>query len=352
MPQRIIIRAPNHLGDSVMALPMISETREAYPNSQVTVLAPEGLADFYVGNSGVDRIMTIPSRYVHGLAGVMHLRDRVRAEAFDIGYVLPLSFSAASAFALAGVKERIGYIADGRRLLLTKPMPLPHPINEEHRSKVYFDLLRRSTGAQFEFHPPRLLLSDEDLAIRQELLAKFSIDPNETYVAIGFRSAAESRRWGEFRYGELCEWISAALKARVVLLGSIDDAAEGERIAQKIANDAVINLAGKTSVRELMAVLGGAILMVGDDSGVAHVAAAVGTPVIALFGAGDPKETGPLASKREIVRADHVDCLGCVKNQCPLKKEQFMRCMRELPLDRVIFAIRELVPHRPSPNVS
>jgi len=114
MSSNILIRVPNHLGDCVMALPMISEAREAHPGSTVSILVPEHLSELFSKNPGVDDILTIPTKYVHGLMGMLRIRDIISPGDYDVGYVLPPSFGAASAFKLAGVKTRIGYIADGR----------------------------------------------------------------------------------------------------------------------------------------------------------------------------------------------------------------------------------------------
>ncbi|HOZ08362.1 MAG TPA: hypothetical protein PKW75_08755, partial [candidate division Zixibacteria bacterium] len=124
MAEKIVIRTPNHLGDCIMALPMISQTREAYPGAGVTLVAPRHLAALYRPNPDIDGILELPPEHVHGLMAVMKVKDLVSPHAFDLGYILPPSFGAAAGFKLGGVKERIGYIADGRRLLLTRPLAL------------------------------------------------------------------------------------------------------------------------------------------------------------------------------------------------------------------------------------
>ena len=148
MSLKVVIRSPNHLGDCLMALPMINETREAYPGASVTLLVPELLAGLFENNPAIDELLRIPTRQVHGLIAVMKINDIIAPHNFDVGYVLPPSFGAAAGFKLAGVKERIGYVADGRRLLLSRPLPLPAPLNSAHRSELYFNLLRRGAGAE------------------------------------------------------------------------------------------------------------------------------------------------------------------------------------------------------------
>ncbi len=343
MSQRILIRAPNHLGDCIMALPMINETREVFHSSSVTVLAPEHLAELFEQNPAVEDVLKIPSRYVHGLIGVVKIKEIISPHGFDIGFILPPSFGAASAFKLASVKERIGYIADGRRLLLTRPLALPTPLNTEHRSRVYFDLLRRASGIDLEYVPPKLFLNESDDHHAAELLAGFGISAGEGYVAIAFRAVAESRRWGSEQYAKLAAYVVEKHRLKVVLIGSDDDRRIGDEMTTVVEGDAVVNLAGKTSLRELAAVFSGARLFIGNDSGPAHLAASVGIPLVVLSGADDPAETSPISSRKRLIYLDHLDCISCVKNRCPLKGEKKMRCMNEITLDMVVSHVETIL---------
>src|SRR5512147_2809788 len=102
MSLSLLIRTPNHLGDCIMAMPMIGEAHEAYPGSHITVLAPEALAGIYENNTAIDDLWTIPTQYVHGVVGMMKIKEIIGKKKFDIGYILPPSFGAAAAFQLAG----------------------------------------------------------------------------------------------------------------------------------------------------------------------------------------------------------------------------------------------------------
>jgi heptosyltransferase-2 len=343
MGLRVLVRTPNHLGDCIMALPMISETREAYPGATVTVLTPEPLADLFVGNTGIDNLWAIPTRHVHGLIGVMKLKEMIGRGAFDIGYILPPSFGAASSFKLAGVKERIGYIADGRRLLLTKPLPLSEPLNSQHRSVVYFDLLRRGAGVSFEYAPPKLVLNDTDRERASTTLAESGLGPNDEYVVIGFQAVAQSRRWGGDRYAALAQRIVGGLNRSVVLIGAGGDRKAGDQVMSMSGIGSIYNVAGMTTLRESAAVLSRAEAFVGNDSGPAHLAAAAGAKLIVLSGADDPAETSPISNRKAIIRRDRLSCIGCVKNVCPLKGDAFMRCMKEISVEEVYEALRDMV---------
>ncbi len=343
MSQRIIVRAPNHLGDCIMAMPMISETGEAFPGCSLTLLIREGLSELFEGNQAINERITFPDRYAHGLAGVFKLTDIIKKGKYDTGFILPPSFSSASSFKLAGVRERIGYIADGRRLLLTKALPLPEPINSTHRSETYLNLLRRSYGKEYSYSKPKLFLSDDDISRGVKLLEGFGVDSSVGYAVITFRAVAESRRWGVANYTRLAKWIVSDLNLTVLLTGQKEDALQGNSIAESAGQAKVINLAGKTGIRELASILSNAAVFVGNDSGAAHLAAAVGTPIVVLSGADDPRETSPLAARKKILYLSQLSCISCVKNKCLQKGSKYMKCMKDITLEMVSNATRELL---------
>lgn len=343
MSLKILIRTPNHLGDCVMALPMISETREAYPGAGVTLLVPDHLVDLFQANPAIDEIIEIPARHLHGMIAIMKIKDLIADRHFDVGYILPPSFGAAAGFKLGGVKTRIGYIADGRRLLLTKPLTLPTPLNETHRSELYFNLLRRGAGVDLAYVHPKLFLNDEDSARAAALLEGFGIAEGEEYVAVAFRAVAESRRWGKENYTELVKRVVTRWGYRVVLIGTADDRKTGDYISEAAGEREVKNLAGKTSLREAAAVLSRAKFFVGNDSGPAHLAAAVGVPIVVLSGADDPHATSPMATVKRLIYLEDLDCISCVKNKCPLKGDQSMRCMTGITVEAVIEQIEQII---------
>lgn len=342
-PQRVIIRAPNHLGDCVMSLPMINNVREAHPGSEVTVLAPTNLTELFESNPAVDEILPIPAKHLHGLLAVIKIKEIVAPGKYDTAYILPPSFGSAASFKLAGIKTRIGYIADGRRMLLSKPLPLPEPINSTHRYELYLNLLRRSTDLEIEPVRPKLFLNDDDAAAAINLLAGFDISEYDQYMVVAFRAVAESRRWGIENYTELIRLMVAEHGLKAILIGSPDDQVEGEKIVGEAnLGDMVINVAGKTSLRELAAIISRACVFVGNDSGPAHLAAAVGVPLVVLSGADDPAQTSPVTPHKRVLRRDQLECIACIKNKCPLSGEQFMLCMKEISVEQVADALTEI----------
>jgi lipopolysaccharide heptosyltransferase II len=322
---------------------MINETREAYPDSSVTLLVPDYMAELFEGNPALDRILPIPERHLHGLIAVKKIKDLIGDIDFDVGYILPPSFGAASAFTLARVKERIGYIADGRRLLLTRPLALPTPLNSEHRSTLYFNLLRRGAGVSLEYVAPKIFLHQADIENAGAILAGFGLKQGEAYFVMSIRAVAASRRWGQANYTRLADAVNKNYRLRAVIIGSSDDAVAASEVAGELGEEKVISLAGKTSLRESAAVMSGGRFYVGNDSGPAHLAAAVEAPLVVLSGADDPKETSPISATKKLLYRGDLDCISCVKNHCPLKGEDYMRCMKDISLEMVMAAVDELM---------
>ncbi len=343
MSQNIIIRTPNHLGDCLMAIPMINNVGEAYPGGTVTLLTPSHLADLFRPNPAVDGIIEIPPEYQHGLIAVVKIKDMISSLEFDIGYILPPSFGAAAGFKLGSVKERIGYIADGRRLLLTKALPLVEPLNSVHRSELYYDLLRRSTKSDLEYVKPKLFLNDDDINSGIKLLDGFNIKATDRFACVAFKAVAESRRWGMDNYTELIKGLISKLKLKIILIGSSSDQEDGDLLAERTSTKEVINLTGKTTLREAAAILSLSQVFVGNDSGPAHLAAAVGARVVVLSGADDPKSTTPIATVKRLIYLENLECISCVKNKCPLKNDQFMQCMKGISVEMVFDAVKELL---------
>jgi lipopolysaccharide heptosyltransferase II len=340
MSESIIIRVPNHLGDAVMGLPMVSEAREAWPGSRVTVLCPKSFAGLYESNPAVDDIIAVGADSLHGIGSVFRIKTLLGDRGFTLGIVMPPSFGSASSFVLAGIKERIGYATDGRRLLLTKPLLLPEPVNSVHRSELYFNMLLRATGKTLHYYKPRFIVSDDDVSSAFSVVADAGKFNASEYVAVSFKARAESRRWGVENYAALCCRIVNEFGYQCLLLGGSDDVREGDLIAAGTPGGQVINLSGKTTIRQTAALMSRAKLVVGDDSGPIHLSAAVGAMVITINGAGDPKETEPATSKKRMTVLREYPCVPCLRNVCPLKGNEFMRCIRDVTVDRQFEAFK------------
>jgi lipopolysaccharide heptosyltransferase II len=331
-----------------MALPMINDVHEVYDDVVVTVMVPEYLAELFEQNPSIERLIRIPAEHVHGLIAVKKGVDLMHGCHYNIGYVLPPSFGSAAVFKLSGVDERVGYIADGRRLLLSRPMPQPAPVDSVHRSELYFNLLRRATGIELDYTKPKLFISEEESKRATETLDGFGVAQDQPFIVIASRAVAESRRWGESNYGRLAAELIKAQDVAVVLVGTAEESESANQVITVAVETGInpkrlVNLCGKTKLRESGAVISNARLFIGNDSGAAHLAAAVGTPLVVLSGADNPKETSPQANVKRLIYKVELECISCVKNSCHLKGDETMQCMKKITVAEVQSAAQELL---------
>ena len=313
----LVIRAPNHLGDLVMALPALHEAR---PDA---VIAPKGLTSL------IELAGFRPIPYETPIKTSKQLRKLE----FERGILFTPSFSTALTLALGRVQERRGTNTDHRGLLLTDKIDAKL-LEHTHRAAVYWLL---ATGELPATRPaPSLPIPS---ALKQEFLAL--LPGSQTHprrIGIFPGSNAPARRWGADRFANLVKRI--AQQNQVIVFGG-----PGERdLTSIVAGDVAIDLGGRTSVPLLAAGLASCDLVISNDSGPMHLAAAVGTQTISLWGAGDPARTGPPAGHL-VVRDRRLPCLECVKNQCPRRgagyilPDAYLECMQLISVDDVLTSV-------------
>jgi heptosyltransferase-2 len=336
---KLIIRVPNWVGDAVMALSAVDNARDITGASRIAVMARGRVAPIYRHHPDVDQIITIDN-HTSGLRSIRRAARQIRDERYDIGVILSPSFSSALIFRLGKVRGRVGYKGDGRSFLLTKALPAPE--EKMHRAEQYVNLLRRVTGKMLPFRPPRLYLSHEELKEAELLLKAHGVSFDDPYIVIGAQAVAESRRWGSSNYATVAKKLVDNPGYKVVVIGSNSDFDTGEQIGAGSAAK-VINLCGKTDLLIAAAIQSFARLYIGDESGLAHLAASVNTPVLVLAGAADPTETAPLADIRTIIIKSDLPCISCVKNVCPKRGDGYKLCMKMISPEEVTDAARRML---------
>lgn len=334
---KLIIRAPNWVGDAVMAMPAVDNVREMTGADHIAVMARAATAPLYGNHPDVDRVITIDDKKSR-LRGPQQAARLIREDHYDVGVLLPPSFSSALIFKLAGVTGRIGFAGEGRSLLLTRALKAPE--EPQHRARQYLYLLERLTRRTAAFHNPQIYLSHEDIQRGEDVLKEHGMSYDDPFAAISPQAVAESRRWGTDNYGLLAKRLAGDIGCRVILLGTKADTEAGDAAAHH-APSSVVNLCGQTDLMAAAAILSFARVFVGNDSGLAHLAAAVGCPVVVLSGPDDPAETSPLTDKKKVIIRD-IDCISCVKNVCPKSGDDFMRCMKLIDMEEVVDAAKSL----------
>ncbi len=335
--KNILIRATNWLGDAVMTTPAIGAIRAGFPAARITLLANPMVAELLSPHPWVDDILLYDRKGRHkGVAGRWRLASELRAHGFDLAVLLPDSFDSALITWLARIPRRLGNRSDGRGLLLTHGFPLAMQPKGEHQSANYLAMLHHFgiTGER-----PRQMLvttSSEDKAISERLAAcgiavsdfVLGINPGATY--------GSAKRWYPERFAAVARELETVWGARIVITGGPGEAAIAADIERELAGNCA-NLAGKTSVRELMALVRRCNFFITNDSGPMHLAAAFGVPLVAIFGPTDHATTYPLTDRAVIIRKE-TDCAPCMKRECPTDH----RCMTAVTAGDVLAAAVEL----------
>ena len=313
----LVIRAPNHLGDLIMALPALYQ---AQPDA---VVAPKGLCSV-IAMAGLRAI---------GFEGHLKTAATLRRHRFERGILFTPSFSTALLLLMGGVRQRRGTATDHRGMLLTQKVDaglLAHT----HRASVYWLL---ATGELPDTRPvPSLPVTDE---AKREFLTLLRHDQRKHRIGIFPGSNAPARRWLPERFAELARRLSE--DAQVIIFGGPAERA----LTRQVAGDVAIDLGGYTTLPVLAAGLACCDLVISNDSGPLHLAAAVGTSTISLWGAGDPARTGP-PHGHTVLRDRRLPCLECVKNQCPrsgrgyILPEAYMECMQLISIDDVSTSVK------------
>jgi len=322
--ERLIVRLPNWLGDTVMAVPALRALREGLPGTRVLLAGP--WAGLLAGEGLGDVVVVYPRAW----SGRLATADTVRAFDAATALLLPNSLESALAAVYWGARRRIGFAVGARGVLLRDPVPLPAP--RLHQIDEYL-LLAARLGVAAGAAEPRLRAPAPDAAVRREarrLLEEAGAPEGRARVGVHVGAAYGSAKvWARERIVEFCARVASTGRTAVVL-GAARDAALAAEVA---AGSGAVSLAGRDRAELLPALLVELEALVCGDTGVAHLAAALGTPVAALFGPTDPRLTAPRGAAAVVRHA--VPCAPCFYRTCPIEHP----CMRGIDAEAVARAL-------------
>lgn len=342
---RYLIRIPNHLGDTIMALPVVKAFLQSSKDETIALLIPEWAESIYEGIGNVEstgnvKNILLPSIRLHGLAAIIYQTKLFRKYKIQNGILLTPSFSSALAMFLGGVKGRFGQTEDGRGPLLNNCLTFPRD-EIIHRAEKYKLLLEKAGEKKLEISSPNITISDCRKIDTVELLNKYGIGKTDKYLVMAAQAVAESRRWGTDNYSALSSKLIENYDIKIILMGTADQYNAGQKIA--LDEKKISNLCGQTDIGQAVSVLAGASMFIGNDSGLAHLASAVDIPLLILSGADNPKETSPVSDKKVVIIKSDLDCISCVKNICPKSGENYMKCMKDITVNEVFDSIPEKI---------
>ncbi|MBY0493309.1 MAG: lipopolysaccharide heptosyltransferase II [Cyanobacteria bacterium] len=340
MSERIVVIAPNWLGDAVMALPAFADLRRHFSSAHIAVAARPPVAPMYAMVSGVDQVITLPGG--GGWRAWTGWREDVRAleaGSFETAILLPNSYGAARNASKAGIRERWGYATDGRGRLLTRAIDPPH--GDLHQ-RAYYQALTKALGIQ---EGPPFASVRPDRAKARDVLREIGLDIDEPFVVFAPGAAyGRAKQWLPERYAELADLIINERGWSVMMVGAGVDRSTCDDIARRLPKggtriNRLIDFSGKSDLPTLAGILGEARAVVSNDSGAMHLAGAVGTKVIAVFGPTRERQTSPLPSGPDapapVVITHDVFCRPCMLRECPIDH----RCMRRISARQVFDAI-------------
>lgn len=332
---KIVVRAPNWIGDAVLALPALTQLRQNAPGAEIWVAAHGWVRELFEENPLVDGAIALPSG--SGWRIFFEAVRRLKPHRFDAGLLLTNSFSSALLFTAAGISERWGYSRDGRRLLLTRSFRPESTAPPKHQVLYYSHLISAlgfgSSIPEFVFP-----LQEKDIQAAQDLLDSRGVVHGKTRVVLNPGAFyGPAKRWPAEKFSRLASRLQKCLDADIIITGSSAEAPLAREISEGMTEKPHL-LTGATSLRTLVGVLALADLVVSNDSGPMHIANALKIPLVAVFGPTDQRVTGPYQPPSRVIRKE-VSCWPCSHRKCPTDHG----CMNGISTEEVAEACQELL---------
>jgi lipopolysaccharide heptosyltransferase II len=315
---KILVRLPNWLGDLVMSTGFIHQLQQFYPGASISVIAKKGIHDLLQYFPPFEHLFIFSKDEYKGLKGLWQFGKGIQKTAqFDLFFSLPDSFSSAFIGWATGSKKRIGFKKEMRRLLMTHTYTKPQDL---HRVEEYIALLELFSGKKTD-------------APNVSLHHSFQKKP---HIVVNINSEASSRRLTVPKAVEELNLLRKSIAEPIYLIGALKEKPFVDEVVNKLENKSNIeNVAGRTNLPQLVELLASAQLVLTTDSGPAHLANALGTHTLVLFGAGNEANTAPYnKSLLTAIRLGKLSCEPCVKNVCKLY--EVPQCMQQLNMEMVI----------------
>lgn len=329
-PKNIIIRMPNWLGDAVMATPILQDVRKKFPDAKITALAQSTTAILLAEDPYIDEFITF-SRNKESIKSAL---KNIKEKNFDLGLLLTGSFSSAWWFYKAKIPHRLGFKMHWRSLLLTEGVKIPDNYEKQHLVVTYKELLK-PLDIPLSNTDPELFIKEQEKLDAESFLEEHNIYPENILIGVNPGAAYGSAKcWPEERFKELSKRLLQDPKVRLIYFGDKNSKTLVDKICEGLS-PRVINLANKTTLRELMALTARCHLFITNDSGPMHIASALKTPLVAIFGSTNEVKTGPYNGGTVIHK--HVPCSPCYLRKCPID----FRCMLEISVDDVYKEVKK-----------
>ncbi len=332
---KILIRATNWIGDAILTIPAVDSIRATYPQAHITVLVKPWVADIYRLFTSINEVIVYEDQYDNAW-GVLRLARRLRKDNFDLAVLLQNAIEAAIMSCVAGIPWRAGYNSDGRGILLTHRVKLNSEIKKLHQIDYYLEMVKAlgCVAVNKEMHLETKINRHDAQSVLQEYLTDhkngiIGIAPGATY--------GPAKRWFPERFAAVADKIAKEFNCQIILLGGKSDSDVAEEV-RRFAKTDLLNLAGKTNLKEAAYLISRCRLFISNDSGLMHIAGALNIPTIAIFGSTNPQTTSPAGNSSIVVRKA-VYCSPCLKETCPTD----FRCMKLISVEDVFAVAQEIL---------
>ena len=325
-----------------MTIPALRLLREIYPDANITLYTKRWAEGVFQDADFIDRILVVENES-SGFRDTVREAKRVAAGRYDLGILFTNSFQTAAVMRFAGVKNRIGYSREGRGILLSSPIKPPAWKGERHEVHYYLNLInefarRQDRNIPYEEIRATLPVSEIRRIKASERLAEAGVDLSKPLIGLGVGSTnSEAKRWGEAKYAELSNLFAENFNPNLLMFGSKEEGEIAGQVAA-LSNADLIDLTGSTDLAMATAMLAGLDLFVSNDMGLAHLAAAVGTKTLVVFGPTKEVTTRPFGENAAIIR-NPVECSPCMLRECPIDH----RCMTRLSPQAVFETAMEML---------
>jgi heptosyltransferase-2 len=340
---RILIIAPNWIGDAVMSQPLLAHLKVLYPQSQIDVLAAPWVAPIYRACAEVHEVIEARLEHKQLQWGLRkQLAKQLELNQYTACFVLPNSLKSALIPWLANIPFRIGYRGEMRFGLINLVLNNPSKVNRPPMANHYLALANVLDHSQEidtkQPADPQLNISPTAKQSVRAKLQATAINEQSIYVLCPGAEYGVTKRWPTEHFASLAQQLSEnEPDAHVILLGSKGDHALGQDIISQVAKTSQIqNWCGETSLDEAIALIGMSKALVSNDSGLMHIGAALKVPQVAIFGSSDPEHTPPLSNEAKVIWL-HLPCSPCHKRECPLGH---LKCLKDILPATVLSAIQ------------
>lgn len=337
-PTNIIVRMPNWIGDAVMATPILADLRKHWKDAKITAMCQNPVGNILQHDPHIDSIyhFSRASGWIHRLHR-FDIVEYLQEGQYDLGILLTNSLSSAWWFWRGHVQNRIGFTRTFGSLLLDKTIPFPKNRETQHQVITY-KMLLEPLGIPISTTPPKIYVSANEMEVAHQFLKLLGIDLHK-HIVIGINPGAaygSAKCWPPDRYENVTRKLLENPDVFVLYFGDANGAPLINDICKGMP-DRVINLAGRTSIHELIALINCCTIFLTNDSGPMHIAAALGVPLLALFGSTNEVKTGPYPQGKVIHK--HVECSPCYKRVCPID----FRCMKRISVDEVYDELKRML---------